>query len=97
MRSLLFKIEVVVIPPKDELNADILNLCSTFKTRHIQQCKEDVLADRRSVVASFLYMLHEPLGFKNGLAHFDCTVKPVLVTSCILRPDTTLSCPNSAL
>ena len=47
LRGLFFKIETVIIPPKNELGANVVSHCSTFKTRYIQQCKEDILSDRR--------------------------------------------------
>ena len=47
LRTLLLKIETVIIPPKDELGASVVLRCSTFRTRYMEQCKEDILSEKR--------------------------------------------------
>lgn len=49
LRTLLFRIETVILPPRDELDTEVMTTCANFRTRYLDQCKEDILADRRFV------------------------------------------------
>ena len=50
IRKLLFRIETVSLPLESELDVAVVNLCSIFKTRYLQQCKEDIVSDKRFVL-----------------------------------------------
>ena len=47
IRKLLFRIETVVLPLESELDVAVVNLCAIFQTRYLQQCKEDIVSDKR--------------------------------------------------
>lgn len=49
LRGLFFKIETVIVPPKSELGASVVSRCTSFRTRYMDQCKEDILSDRRYI------------------------------------------------
>ena len=46
-RSLFFKIETVILPPEEDLDISVVTLCSVFRSKHLQHCKEDIQCDRR--------------------------------------------------
>ncbi len=47
IRKLLFHIETVALPLESELDVAVVNLCAIFQTRYSQQCKEDIVSDKR--------------------------------------------------
>ena len=47
VRRFLFRIETVVLPPQEELSVTVLNLCKTFKAQYLQDCKQDIVSDKR--------------------------------------------------
>ena len=60
VRTLLFNIETVVLPPRDELDATTTTICSTFRARHLERCKENILGDRRLASGSCLLYIVKP-------------------------------------
>ena len=49
LRGLVFKIETVILPPQDELELSVINLCSGFRNIFLEQCKDEIATDRRFV------------------------------------------------
>ena len=47
IRHFWFHIETVVLPPEKELSVAVLNLCNTFKAQYLQDCKRDIVRDKR--------------------------------------------------
>ena len=49
LRGLVFKIETVILPPEDELELSVINLCSAFKNTFLEQCKEEIATNKRYI------------------------------------------------
>lgn len=52
IRKLLFRIETVTLPLKSELDVAVVNLCSIFQVKYLQECKEDIVSDKRYIICT---------------------------------------------